>query len=135
MRYQLAWNHDVCRGVVAVFVRAVLGCLRARALDGGVLDGRGGAVAVIQRFGGALNLNVPIHALVLVGVFAMDGAGALNFHPAPPLTALAQALALTEPVLVDLDLSFRSSADRIADRSRLGKTGFVEPLPLRCVDR
>jgi transposase-like zinc-binding protein len=25
MRYQLARNHDVCRGVVAVFVRAVLG--------------------------------------------------------------------------------------------------------------
>ena len=48
LRYQLAWNHDVCRGVVAVFVRAVLGCLRAR--DGGV--------AVIQRFGGALKLNV-----------------------------------------------------------------------------
>ena len=34
MRYQLAWNHDVCRGVVAVFVRAVFRCLRARALDG-----------------------------------------------------------------------------------------------------
>jgi hypothetical protein len=46
-RYQLAWNHDVCRGVVAVFVRAVLGFLRARARDGGVADGRGGAVAVI----------------------------------------------------------------------------------------
>jgi hypothetical protein len=58
MRYQLAWNHDVCRGVVAVFVRAVLGGLRARACDGGVADGRGGAVAVIQRFGGALNLNL-----------------------------------------------------------------------------
>ena len=53
MRYQLAWNHDVCRGVVAVFVRAVLGFLRARARDSGVADGRGGAVAVIQRFGGA----------------------------------------------------------------------------------
>ena len=25
MRYQLAWNHDVCRGVVGVFVRTVLG--------------------------------------------------------------------------------------------------------------
>jgi len=33
LRYQLAWNHDVCRGVVAVFVRAVLGSLRARAKD------------------------------------------------------------------------------------------------------
>jgi hypothetical protein len=41
-----------------VFLRAVLGALRARARHHGVADGRGGAVAVIQRFGGALNLNV-----------------------------------------------------------------------------
>jgi len=58
LRYQLAWDHDLCRAVVGVFLRAVLGFLRARARDAGVDDGRGGAVAVIQRFGGALNLNV-----------------------------------------------------------------------------
>jgi hypothetical protein len=86
LRYQLAWNHDVCRGVVAVFVRAVLRCLRARARDDGVMDGRGGAVAVIQRFGGALNLNLHVHALVLDGVFARGGAGVLNFHPTRCLT-------------------------------------------------
>jgi hypothetical protein len=99
MRYQLAWNHDACRGVVAVFVRAVLGSLRARARDGGVDDGRGGAVAVIQRFGGALNLNLHIHALVLDGVFARNRAGALNFHPTRRLTALdmAEVLATVEP--------------------------------------
>ena len=32
LRYQLAWDHELCRSVVAVFVRAVLGFLRARAL-------------------------------------------------------------------------------------------------------
>ena len=31
IRYQLAWNHDLCRAVAAVFRRAVLGALRARA--------------------------------------------------------------------------------------------------------
>ena len=65
MRYHLAWNHDVCRVVVAVFVRAVLGCLHSRGRDDGVVDGRGGAVAVIQRFGGALNLNVRTRYLAL----------------------------------------------------------------------
>ncbi|HEY6427933.1 MAG TPA: transposase, partial [Acidimicrobiales bacterium] len=112
MRYQLAWHHDVCRSVVAVFVRAVFRCLRARALDGGVRDGRGGAVAVIQRFGGALNLNVHIHALVLDGVFARDRAGALNFHPAPRLTALdvAEVLATAEPGI-----------KRLLDRRGLGE--------------
>ena len=99
LRYQLAWNHDVCRGVVAVFVRTVLGFLRARARDGGVADGRGGAVAVIQRFGEALNLNVHIHALVLDGVFSRNRDGALNFHSVPRLTALdvAEVLATVEP--------------------------------------
>ena len=55
-RYQLAWNHDLCRAVVGVYLRAVLGALRGRARRGGVVDGRGGAVAavrIVQRFGGA----------------------------------------------------------------------------------
>ena len=70
LRYQLAWDHDLCRAVVAVYMQAVLGWLRRRARGDGVPDGRGGAVAVIQRFGGALSLNVHVHALVLDGVFA-----------------------------------------------------------------
>jgi hypothetical protein len=56
-------------------------------------------VAVIQRFGGALNLNVHVHALVLDGVFARNRAGTLNFHPTRRLTALdvAEVLATVEP--------------------------------------
>jgi hypothetical protein len=58
-------------------------------------------VAVIQRFGGALNLNVHIHALVLDGVFARDGTGALRFHATPDLTTLdvAEVLATVEPLI------------------------------------
>ena len=44
-----------------------------------------GAVAVIQRFGGALNLNLHVHALVLDGVFARDRAGVVVFHATPRL--------------------------------------------------
>jgi hypothetical protein len=40
-------------------------------------------VAIIQRFGAALNVNVHAHALVLDGVFAEDERGGLVFHPAP----------------------------------------------------
>ena len=56
-------------------------------------------VAIIQRFGAALNLNVHVHALVLDGVFARNRAGALNFHPASRLTTLdvAEVLATVEP--------------------------------------
>jgi putative transposase len=39
----------------------------------------------VQRFGGALNLNVHLHALVLDGVFAVDESG-VAFHPMRRLT-------------------------------------------------
>lgn len=112
LRYRLAWDHDLCRVVVAVFVRAVLRCLRARACEAGVGDARGGAVAVVQRFGGALNLNVHVHALVLDGVFAPGAEGAVAFHPAPPLTTLDIA-----EVLQTVDARLR----RLLERRGLGE--------------
>ena len=69
LRYVLAWDHALCRAVSGVFVRAVLGDLRRRARLAGAHRGRGGAVAIIQRFGAALNLDVHVHALVLDGVY------------------------------------------------------------------
>jgi hypothetical protein len=42
-------------------------------------------VVVVQRFGGALNLNIHLHALVLDGVFTNDG-GDVRFHPVRRLT-------------------------------------------------
>ena len=113
VRDRLAWDHDLCRAVVAVDMRAVLGCLRGRACWDGVADGRGGAVAIVQRFGGALNLNVHVHALVLDGVFAKDRSGIVRFHPTPRLTTLdvAEVLATVEPRIRRL-LERRGLGDR-----------------------
>lgn len=83
LRYLLAWDHGLCRAVVAVYVRAIAGWLRRRARRADVNDGRSGSVAVLQRFGSALNLNVHIHALVLDGVFA-EADDQLRFHRTPP---------------------------------------------------
>lgn len=58
-------------------------CLRAR--RDGVVDGRSGAVAIVQRFGGALNLNVHLHALVLDGVFVL-AEGIVQFYRVRRLT-------------------------------------------------
>jgi hypothetical protein len=85
LRYLLAWDHELCRAVVGVALRVVLGFLGHRARRDGIADGRSGAVAIIQRFGGALNLNVHLHALVLDGVFAVDGSE-VDFHPVRRLT-------------------------------------------------
>jgi len=98
LRYRLAWDHDLCRAVVGVSVRTVLGFQRHAAHEAGVVGGRGGAVAVIQRFGGALNLNVHVHALVIDGVFAKDRAN-VRFCPAPWLRTadVADVLATIVP--------------------------------------
>ncbi len=88
VRYVLAWNHDLCRAVVAVYLRAVLGWVRRAARRRGVPEGRSGAVAIVQRFGSALKLNVHIHAMVMDGVFVTDADGPVCFsaarHPRPP---------------------------------------------------
>ena len=88
LRYRLAWDHDLCRAVVGVFVRAVFATLRRRAAWDGIAGGRSGAVAILQRFGGALNLNVHIHALVLDGGYTQDATGHIAFHPVGDFTAL-----------------------------------------------
>ena len=86
LRYLIAWNHRLCRAVLAVYVRAVLGHYRRRARRRGLEGAQGGAVTVIQRFGGGLNLNVHFHTLVLDGVFTETEGGSLEFHPAAPPT-------------------------------------------------
>jgi hypothetical protein len=50
LRYQLAWDHALCRAVAGVMVHSICRVLADRARDVGVEGGRGGAVVVIQRF-------------------------------------------------------------------------------------
>jgi Putative transposase/Transposase zinc-binding domain len=101
LRYQLAWNHDLCREVAGLFVRAVFRVLANRARDVGIEGGRGGAVVVIQRFGGALNLNVHFHALVLDGVLTIGRKATPEFHRTRQLATLdvEEVLAAVEPLV------------------------------------
>jgi Putative transposase/Transposase zinc-binding domain len=127
IRYLLAWRHDLCKAVVRVLLREVHRHLRTRAHERGLSDVRGGAVAVVQRFGGALNRNVHIHALVLDGVFARGQDGGLRFHPTPELNAadVADVLAAIAPgvqrVLArhDSDPDDPSASDAFAETSPL----------------
>ncbi len=116
LRYQLAWDHDLCRDVAGVLVRGISRGLRDRARDHGHEGGRGGAVVVIQRFGGALNLNVHFHALVLDGVFTAGGAGPPAFRRTRRLTTLdvEEVLAGIEP-LIERRLRARGAAAEEAD--------------------
>ncbi|MCK9462554.1 MAG: transposase, partial [Proteobacteria bacterium] len=69
LRYRLAWNHDLTRKVLRVFWRVLDRYQRKRATERGLANARTGAVTVIQRAGGALNLNVHFHMAALDGVF------------------------------------------------------------------
>ena len=80
----MAWDHRLCRAVLAVFIRAVFGLQRRRARRRGLRCGTGGAVTAIERAGAALNLNVHFHSLVADGVFVADQTGTARFVPLPP---------------------------------------------------
>jgi len=85
LRYRLAYDAPLTSAVLGVFVRTVFGSLRRRARkQWGVARGQCGAVTFVQRFGGALNLNVHFHSLLLDGVYASGPDGALRFLPLPP---------------------------------------------------
>ena len=79
LRYRLAWDHRLCRAVLAVYTRALQGFYRRRASASCHRDGRTGTVTVIQRFGGALNLNVHFHTLAVDGVFVREPDGSIGF--------------------------------------------------------
>ena len=92
LRYRLAWDHKLCSAVLRIYTRALLGFYRKRAES----QGRTGTVTVIQRFGGALNLNVHFHTLVQDGVFVRDPDGSLSFVAAKaPTGAEVEALLQT----------------------------------------
>jgi hypothetical protein len=88
LRYRLAFDHALCRAVLGVFVRAVLGWYRRCGRRSGVVHGQSGTVTVVQRFGSGLELNVHFHTLALDGLFASGADGTLRFHRlAPPADA------------------------------------------------
>src|SRR5262249_46309856 len=86
LRYRLAFDPALCRAVLGVLVRTVLGWYRRRARHAGIAYGRGGTVTVVQRFWSGLELKVHFHVLGLDGVFAPGVDGTLRFHCPPPPT-------------------------------------------------
>jgi hypothetical protein len=97
LRYRLAYDRKLMTPVLAAFLRAVFASQRRRARDRrGVQRAKTGAVTFVQRFGGALNLNVHFHSLVIDGVYEVlsDSAGVRFVNlPAPDLPEVARVLA------------------------------------------
>ena len=107
----LAWDHGLCRAGLAVYVQALLGFQRRQARRLGVREGRSGSLTVIQRFGGALNLNIHFHTLVLDGVFTTSALDAVQFH---------QVASPTDAQVAHLVTSIRTRILRLLGRRGLG---------------
>lgn len=83
LRYLIAWRHELALDLLGILAHALASFYREQARDQGVAEGRTGMVSVIQRFGGALNLNPHFHVTALDGVFEKTSSGDLAFHEAP----------------------------------------------------
>ena len=117
LRYRLAYDHRLCRAVLGVFVRALLGFAQRRARALGI-DGRAGAVIAIQRCGSALNVNPHLHTLVAEGVFAEQCDGSQRFvplHEPPTDVEAARLLAAVRGRIIRLlrrhDIDLEGSSD------------------------
>jgi hypothetical protein len=88
LRYRLAHDRELTADVLRVFVRAVFASLRRRSrqLRSAPGPAHGGAVTFVQRFGGALNLNVHFHTLALDGAYRQVDDRTSRFHSAAPPT-------------------------------------------------
>ena len=87
LRWRCAFDHELTLAIHRIVCRAIFGGLRRRAAARGHPGGRTGAVTVIQRFGGGLNLNVHFHILVPDGVWTEAPHGELCFHAVPAPTS------------------------------------------------
>ncbi len=76
LRYRLAYDRHVLSPVLGAFVQALFRWQqrRARAFYG-IKEAKPGAVTFVQRFGGALNLNVHFHVLALEGAYVVPPHG------------------------------------------------------------
>src|SRR5262245_28832274 len=78
VRFYLAKDANLITGVLKIFIDEIFKDYRRRSRIKGA---RCGGVTSIQRYGGAVNLNVHFHSLLLDGVYAMDEAtGELHFR-------------------------------------------------------
>lgn len=87
LRYLLAWDCELSSAVIGIFMDAVFRHLRRIAKQELGLQRLGnaspGAVCNVQRWGGSVNVNPHLHAIVTDGVFVRENDGALRFRALP----------------------------------------------------
>jgi hypothetical protein len=84
LRYLLGWDCELSSEVIRIFMEAVFRHLRRVAKEelglGKQSDSYPGGICNVQRWGGSLNLNPHLHALVTCGVFVREADGTVRFR-------------------------------------------------------
>jgi len=84
LRFMMARDHRLITAIFNIALRILFAWQRRQARRAGHRGAKSAAVLSVQRFGGALNLNVHGHAIVPDGVFVLEG-DRYRFVPlAPP---------------------------------------------------
>jgi hypothetical protein len=85
LRYRLAYDSHLVRDILHIFIQVVFSSLRGRAREyAGIRDAQCGAVTFVQRFGGAINLNIHLHSLVPDGIYYENEQKQIRFQRLPP---------------------------------------------------
>lgn len=87
LRYRVAFDAALLSDVLRIVIRSVFEFLKRRACEYGIPKWKCGAVAFVQRFGSALNLNPHFHVLVLDGVYAAAAVSLSHKIPIAPPTS------------------------------------------------
>jgi hypothetical protein len=105
LRYRLAYDSGLLRDVLHIFIQSVFSWLRRRARDcHGIRKSKCGGVTFVQRFGGAINLNIHMHSLIPDGVFYEDENQKIRFQrlPKPSNSEVARVLERVAQRIVQL---------------------------------
>ena len=129
LRYLIAYNHDLCREVLAIFNRIVSQFYRQQTQLDNISENNTGSVTFIQKSGGSLNLNVHFHSTYLDGVFyeVQEAPNkSLDFRPALPPDDTQMAVIISQiryEVLCLLRdkglLAYDCDTDQLADEAPL----------------
>jgi hypothetical protein len=78
LRFLMARDHKVITEMLRIAMRILFAWQRRQARRAGYRDAKTAAVAFVQRFGGALNLNVHLHVLLPDAVFVVGDGDCLD---------------------------------------------------------
>ena len=83
-RFLLSTHPKILSRVIGIYHRAISTFYKKQAKLSGLVNPQAGAVSVIQRFGGALNLNVHFHSIFMDGVYFENKNGVSEFYEIIP---------------------------------------------------